>query len=160
MAKRLGKTAGIVDVDSFPRMRKVATIKVDREKMGVAGVTMYDVNRSLVTYTNNSEFPVLGGPLHFTVELPGGMDKESKDFVRDLEILPIDCVNPLVNLMLRDFAKVSMTSALSGSIPHEDGRRCVLITANLEGRNQEEARTDIRRLAPDLAEEGVHIDVE
>jgi multidrug efflux pump subunit AcrB len=160
MAKRLGKSAGIVDVDSFPRMRKVPTIKVDREKMGVARVTMYDVNRALVTYTNDSKIPILGGALHFTLELPGGMDKHSKHFVEDLEILPIDSVNPLANLMIRDVAQVSMTSALSGSIPHEDGRRCVIITANLEGRTQEEARTDIRRLALDLAEEGVHIDVE
>ncbi|MGH7173779.1 MAG: efflux RND transporter permease subunit [Gemmataceae bacterium] len=161
LCKRLRKTTGIVDVDRFPKMRKMATIEVDREKAAAAGVTMLDVNRALAAPSiNKMAFPVLGGPKRLTVEWPPFMGGELKDLVEILEIQGIEYVNPLVNLLLRDVAKVSMTSAPSGNIPHEDGRRCVLITANLEGRNQKEARADIQRLALDLAEEGVHIDVE
>lgn len=53
-----------------------------------------------------------------------------------------------------------MASAPSGSIPHEDGRPCVIVFANLEGRTPEEARIDIRRLTQELAGKGVRIEVE
>jgi len=94
------------------------------------------------------------------VDVPKCPGKNPKHRVEEIKKLPISHANPLVNLMIGDVASVRSIRVPGGIIPHEDGSRCVLITANLEGRTREEARTDVRRIARDLAKEGVPIEVE
>ncbi len=136
-------------------MRPEATIEIDWEKAGLSFATRLDVARALTAF-NEIELPISGTHGHVTIEGP----KLKLITLKDLEVLPLPSVNPLVNLMIRDVAKVSVTSAPSGRIPHEDGQPCVIVFANLEGRTLEQARTDLRRITEDLADTGVKIEVE
>ncbi|HEY7424613.1 MAG TPA: efflux RND transporter permease subunit [Gemmataceae bacterium] len=160
LCKRLRNTAGIVDVDLFPRMGKLAIVEIDREKAGLSGLTTRGIIRDLTAHADKVELPLLRRPWRLTVEVPKDHDNTPKQTIEDLEKLVFSTVNPLVNLMLSDVATVRLIDAPGGGIPHEDGRSCVIISANLEGRTLEEARTDIRRIIQDLGDKGVGIEIE
>ena len=85
-------------------------VDIDREKAGLSGVKVEDVGKALVMATSSTRF----SSLNYWVETKTGFDYLIEVLVpttrmttaADVETLPIETVNPLVNLMIRDVATV------------------------------------------------------
>ncbi len=160
LGKRLRNTAGIVDIEHFPRMGPVATVEVDREKAILSGVTTVDIVRALTAHADTIDLPIARQPWRLILEAPKVRGETRKPTIEELGNLPLASVNPQVNLLLRDVATVRLTSAPVGGIPHENGRPCVILFANVQDRTLEDARAAIKRLTQDLTGKGVRIEVE
>ncbi len=85
-------------------------VEIDREKAGLSGATVEDVAKGLVMSTASTRF----ASLNYWVDLKTGFDYLVQLQVpplrmekpEDVEILPVESVNPDVNLMIRDVATV------------------------------------------------------
>ncbi len=85
-------------------------LNIDREKAGLSGATVEDVAHAVVMATASTRF----ANLNYWIDVKTGFDYLVQLQVpplrmekpEDLEILPIQSVNPLVNLMIRDVATV------------------------------------------------------
>src|SRR5262249_38930254 len=81
-------------------------VDIDREKAGLSGATVDDIRNALVMATASTRF----ASLNYWVDVKTGFDYLVQlqipplrmDRPEDLETLPLESVNPLVNLMLRD----------------------------------------------------------
>ena len=85
-------------------------VTIDREKAGLSGAKVEDVANALVMATSSTRF----SSLNYWVDVKTGFDYLVQVQIpplrmekpEDVEILPLQSVNPLVNLMLRDVATV------------------------------------------------------
>src|SRR4029077_6865165 len=83
-------------------------VDIDREKAGLSGVKVDDVGKGLVMATSSTRFL----SVNYWVDIKTGFDYLVEVLVptvqmqsaADVETLPIESVNPLVNLMIRDVA--------------------------------------------------------
>ncbi len=111
-------------------------VEIDREKAGLSGVTPEDVGKALVMATSSTRFR----SLNYWVEARTGFDylvqiqmpPTAMTTPQDIERLPLAPVNPLVNLTIRDVAKVS-TSVRPGELDRDMSQRYLTLTANVEG---------------------------
>ena len=97
---------------SFDQTLDYPTVEVDidREKAGLSGASVTDVARALVMATASTRF----ANLNYWVDVKTGFDYLVQIQIpplrmekpEDIEILPLESVNPLVNLLIRDVAKV------------------------------------------------------
>lgn len=136
----------IVQAQDYPTIE----VRVDREKAGIAGVTMLDVSRSMVTATASSRYvspnfwrdPATGQGYIVQVQVP--VTKMTSP--RDLELVPVKGHNnPYHNghtsgmngsvakpVLLRDIA-IIRESTMPGEVDRYNMRRMISIVANVQG---------------------------
>ena len=107
-------------------------VTIDREKAGLSGADVEDVKNALVMATSSTRF----SNLNYWVDNKTGFDYLVQlqipplrvEKAEDVEILPLETVNPLVNLMVRDVATVQ-TGVRPGEIDRDMSQR----VCNLDG---------------------------
>ncbi len=123
-------------------------VEIDREKAGLSGVTVEDVGKALVMATSSTRFR----SLNYWVENKTGFDylvqiqmpPTAMTTPQDVERLPLAPVNPLVNLTIRDVAKVS-TSVRPGELDRDMSQRYLMLTANVEGEDMGRASRQVEQ---------------
>jgi multidrug efflux pump subunit AcrB len=121
-------------------------VEIDREKAGLSGVTAADVGKALVMATSSTRFR----SLNYWVETKTGFDylvqiqmpPTAMTSPQDIERLPLTPVNPLVNLTIRDVAKVR-TSIRPGELDRDMSQRYLTLTANVEGEDMGRASRQV-----------------
>ena len=111
-------------------------IDIDREKAGLSGAKVEDVANALVMATASTRF----SNLNYWIDQKTGFDYLVQlqipplrmEKPEDLETLPLESVNPLVNLMLRDVATVRK-GVRPGELDRSMSQRYLTLTANVEG---------------------------
>ncbi len=111
-------------------------VTIDREKAGLSGATVEDVAHALVMATASTRF----ANLNYWVDVKTGFDYLVQIQVpplrmekpEDVETLPLESINPLVNLMIRDVATVRR-GVRPGELDRDMSQRYVTLTANVEG---------------------------
>jgi multidrug efflux pump subunit AcrB len=132
-------------------------VDIDREKAGLSGVSVEDVGKALVMATSSTRFR----SLNYWVETKTGFDylvqiqvpPQKMTNPQDVERLPLETVNPLVNLMVRDVVKDGKvrTSYRPGEYDRDMSQRYLTLTANVEGEDMGRAS---RQVAEALASAG------
>ena len=133
-------------------------VEIDREKAGLCGAKVEDVAKALVMATASTRFATL----NYWIDIKTGFDYLVQLQVpplrmekpEDVETLPVESVNPLVNLMIRDVAMVRR-GVRPGEIDRDMSQRYVTLTANVEGEDMGRASRQVaagarrrRRAAP------------
>ena len=111
-------------------------VVIDREKAGLSGVTVDDVAHAMIMATSSTRFT----NLNYWVDVKTGFDYLVQIQVpplrletpEDIGTLPLESVNPLVNLMIRDVAEVRQGTR-PGEVDRDMSQRYLTITANVEG---------------------------
>ena len=130
-------------------------VDIDREKAGLSGTRVQDLARALVMATASTRFT----NLNYWVNVKTGFDyliqlqipplKMKK--AKDIEDLPLESVNPLVNLMVRDVATVR-TGVRPGEIDRDMSQRYVTLVANVEGEDMGRASRQVTQSIADAGE--------
>ncbi len=123
-------------------------VTIDREKAGLSGAKVSDVAHAIVMATASTRF----ASLNYWIDVKTGFDYLVQlqipplriDKPEDIETLPVDSVNPLVNLMIRDVAKVQR-GVRPGEIDRDMSQRYVTLTANVEGEDMGRASDQVAR---------------
>src|SRR5271157_4980153 len=129
-------------------------VEIDREKAGLSGAKVEDVAHALVMATASTRF----ASLNYWIDVKTGFDYLVQLQVpplriekpEDVETLPLDSVNPLVNLMIRDVAMVRR-GVRPGEIDRDMSQRYVTLVANVEHEDMGRAS---RQVAEALASAG------
>ena len=147
IADRMKRNSFLRDIQ-FEQQLDYPTVEVDidREKAGLSGATVQDVAHALVMATASTRFTNLNywidnkTGFDYLVQLqipPLRMDKAG-----DVETLPLESVNPLVNLMVRDVATVSR-GVRPGEIDRDMSQRYLTLVANVEGEDMGRAAREV-----------------
>jgi multidrug efflux pump subunit AcrB len=123
-------------------------VTIDREKAGLSGAKVEDVARALVMATSSTRFT----NLNYWVDVKTGFDYLVQiqvpplvmEKAEDVEILPLQSVNPLVNLMVRDVAQVR-TGVRTGEFDRSTSQRYLTLTANVEGEDMGRASGQVQQ---------------
>ncbi|HWG42237.1 MAG TPA: efflux RND transporter permease subunit [Gemmataceae bacterium] len=123
-------------------------VDIDREMAGLVGITVEHVKRSLVMATSSTRFT----NLNYWINAKTGFDYLVQIQVpplrmekpEDVEELPLESVNPLVPLMVRDVAKVH-TSMRPGEYDRDMSQRYLTVIANVEGEDMGRAASQVRQ---------------
>ena len=129
-------------------------VNIDREKAGLSGAKVEDVAHALVMATASTRF----ASLNYWIDVKTGFDYLVQLQVpplriekpEDVETLPVESVNPLVNLMIRDVAMVRR-GVRPGEIDRDMSQRYVTLVANVEHEDMGRAS---RQVAAALASAG------
>ncbi|MBV8309602.1 MAG: efflux RND transporter permease subunit [Planctomycetaceae bacterium] len=129
-------------------------VNIDREKAGLSGAKVEDVAHALVMATASTRF----ASLNYWIDVKTGFDYLVQlqipplrmEKPEDVETLPVESVNPLVNLMIRDVAMVRR-GVRPGEIDRDMSQRYLTITANVEHEDMGRAS---RQVAAALASAG------
>jgi multidrug efflux pump subunit AcrB len=121
-------------------------VVIDREKAGLSGATVDDVRNALVMATASTRF----ANLNYWVDVKTGFDYLVQlqvpplrlDKPEDVEILPVESVNPEVNLMVRDVATVQR-GVRPGEVDRDMSQRYVTLIANVEGEDMGRASRQV-----------------
>ena len=123
-------------------------VVIDRERAGLSGLTVEDVAGSVLITTSSSRYvarnywrdPKTGVDYQVEVVVP----TQRMDSPQQVETVPLKPVNPNLNLMVRDVARVK-----SGSMPGEIDRSTMQpylsVTANVEGEDLGRAARQIEQ---------------
>lgn len=144
-------------------------VNIDREKAGLSGATVDDVRRALVMASSSTRF---SNP-NYWVDIKTGFDYlvqlqmsplESGPVIlrpEDVGILPLESVNPLVNLMVRDVATVRQGVRL-GEVDRDMSQRYLTITANVEGEDLGRASRQVSQAITAAGEppRGVRVEIQ
>jgi multidrug efflux pump subunit AcrB len=111
-------------------------VEIDRERAGLSGVTAQQVANAVVVTSSSSRFvarnfwsdPTNGVSYQVQVEVP----TPQMNSPAQLETVSLAMVNPDLNLMIRDVARVGK-GTMPGEIDRTTMQRYVSITANVEG---------------------------
>jgi len=111
-------------------------VEIDREKAGLSGATVEDVRNALVMATASTRF----ANLNYWIDVKTGFDYLVQVQVpplrmakaQDVEMLPLESINPEVNLMVRDVATVR-EGVRPGELDRDMSQRYVTLVANVEG---------------------------
>jgi multidrug efflux pump subunit AcrB len=123
-------------------------VSIDREKAGLSGATVEDVRQALVMSTASTRF----SNLNYWVDIKTGFDYLVQlqvpplriDKPEDVETLPLESVNPLVNLMVRDVATVSR-GVRPGELDRDMSQRYITLIANVEGQDMGRASAEVAK---------------
>jgi multidrug efflux pump subunit AcrB len=123
-------------------------VDIDREKAGLSGVKVEDVGQGLVMATSSTRFL----SVNYWIDVKTGFDYLIEVLVppvrmtsaADVETLPIESVNPLVNLMVRDVATVRQ-GVRPGEYDRSMSQRYLTLTANVEGEDMGRASSQVAR---------------
>jgi multidrug efflux pump subunit AcrB len=121
-------------------------VNIDREKAGLSGVRVEDVGKGLVMATSSTRFL---SP-NYWVDEKTGFDYLIEILVpptrmtsaADVETLPLESVNPLVNLMVRDVATMRQ-GVRPGEYDRSMSQRYLTLTANVEGEDMGRASRQV-----------------
>ena len=121
-------------------------VTIDREKAGLSGAKVSDVAHALVMATASTRF----ASLNYWIDVKTGFDYLVQlqipplriEKPEDVETLPVNSVNPLVNLMIRDVATVRR-GVRPGEIDRDMSQRYLTLTANVEGEDMGRASTQV-----------------
>jgi multidrug efflux pump subunit AcrB len=165
VARELKRIPSLRDVQ-FEQTLDYPTVEVDidREKAGLSDVTVQDVRKALVMATSSTRFT----DLNYWIDVRTGFDylvevlapPEKMVKPEDVEILPIDSVNPLVNLMIRDVATVRL-GVRPGEYDRVMSQRYLTVTANVEHEDIGRASRQVSRAIAKAGSppEGVRIEM-
>jgi multidrug efflux pump subunit AcrB len=125
-----------------------AEIVIDREKAGLSGATVEDVKHALVMATSSTRFT----NLNYWVDVRTGFDYLVQlqvpplriDKPEDIETLPLESINPVVNLMVRDVASVRK-GVRPGELDRDMSQRYVTLIANVEGEDMGRASRQVQK---------------
>ncbi|MBV8264950.1 MAG: efflux RND transporter permease subunit, partial [Planctomycetaceae bacterium] len=123
-------------------------VVIDREKAGLSGAKVEDLVHALVMATASTRFT----NLNYWVDVKTGFDYLVQlqipplrlDKPEDVETLPLESVNPLVNLMVRDVASV-YKGLRPGELDRDMSQRYVTLVANVEGEDMGRASRQVAR---------------
>ena len=123
-------------------------VTIDREKAGLSGAKVEDVAHALVMATASTRF----ASLNYWVDVKTGFDYLVQlqippmrlDKPEDIETLPLESINPLVNLMVRDVATVRQ-GVRPGELDRDMSQRYLTLTANVEGEDMGRASRQVAR---------------
>jgi multidrug efflux pump subunit AcrB len=123
-------------------------VDIDREKAGLSGAKVDDLAHALVMATASTRF----ASLNYWVDVKTGFDYLVQlqipplrlDKPEDVETLPIQSVNPLVNLMIRDVATVRKGVRV-GELDRDMSQRYLTLTANVEGEDMGRAARQVEQ---------------
>jgi multidrug efflux pump subunit AcrB len=121
-------------------------LEIDREKAGLSGATVEDLAHALVMSTASTRF----ASLNYWIDVKTGFDylvqlqipPQQMDRVEDIETLPLESVNPLVNLMVRDVATVHR-GVRPGELDRDMSQRYLTLVANVEGEDMGRASRQV-----------------
>jgi multidrug efflux pump subunit AcrB len=121
-------------------------VTIDRERAGLSGAKVSDVAHALVMATASTRF----SNLNYWIDVKTGFDYLVQlqisplriDKPEQVETLPVDSVNPLVNLMIRDVAGVKK-GVRPGEIDRDMSQRYLTIIANVEGEDMGRASRQV-----------------
>ncbi len=121
-------------------------VDIDREKAGLSNINVQQAGNGVIVATSSSRFIAL----NYWQDVKTGFDYQVEVLVPtmrmttadEVETLPIDQVNHLVNLMVRDVATVR-TSTMPGEIDRAVSQRFLGITANVEGEDMGRASRQV-----------------
>ncbi len=138
------KDVGFVQQLDYPTVE----LDIDREKAGLSGAQVEDVGHAVVMATSSTRF----ASLNYWIDVKTGFDYLVQIQVpplriekpEDVETLPVESVNPLVNLMIRDVASVKK-GVRPGEIDRDMSQRYVTLTANVEGEDMGRAADQVAR---------------
>jgi multidrug efflux pump subunit AcrB len=127
-------------------------IEIDREKAGLSGATVEDVRKAIVMAACSTRFTNLnywvdvktGFDYLVQVQMPPLEAGSALEKPEDIEILPLESVNPLVNLMVRDVATVRQ-SVRPGELDRDMSQRYLTLTANVEGEDMGRAARQVHQ---------------
>jgi multidrug efflux pump subunit AcrB len=141
-------------------------VEIDRELAGLSGITIDNVKHSLIMATSSTRFTNLNYWINdktgfdYLVQIqvpPLRMDK-----VEDIEELPLESVNPLVPLMVRDVLKDGQvhTSTRPGEYDRDMSQRFLTVIANVEGEDMGRAASQVRKAVKDAGAppRGIHVE--
>ncbi len=123
-------------------------VNIDREKAGLSGATVEDVAHALVMATSSTRFT----NLNYWIDVKTGFDYLVQIQIpplrmekpEDLETLPLQAVNPLVNLLVRDVATVRK-GLRPGELDRDMSQRYLTLIANVEGEDMGRASSQVAR---------------
>jgi multidrug efflux pump subunit AcrB len=123
-------------------------VDIDREKAGLSGAKVDDVAKALIMSTASTRF----ASLNYWIDVKTGFDYLVQVQIpplrmekpEDVETLPIQSVNPLVNLMIRDVATVRR-GVRPGELDRDMSQRYLTLTANVEGEDMGRASGHVAR---------------
>jgi multidrug efflux pump subunit AcrB len=138
-------------------------VEIDREKAGLSGAKVEDVAHALVMATASTRF----ASLNYWIDVKTGFDYLVQLQVpplrmekpEDVETLPLESVNPLVNLMIRDVAMVRQ-GVRPGEIDRDMSQRYLTLTANVEGEDMGRAGRQVQEAIDSAGEVPRGVDVE
>jgi multidrug efflux pump subunit AcrB len=149
IAAEMRKIGSLRDV-SFEQQLDYPTVEVefDREKAGLSGASIDDLAHALVMATASTRF----ANLNYWIDIKTGFDYLVQVQVpplrmekpEDIEILPLESVNPLVNLMVRDVASVR-TGVRAGELDRDMSQRYLTVAANVEGEDMGRAARSVQK---------------
>jgi multidrug efflux pump subunit AcrB len=121
-------------------------VDIDREKAGLSGATVDDVRHAIVMATASTRF----ANLNYWVDVKTGFDYLVQvqvpplqiEKAEDVGILPIQAVNPEVNLLIRDVASVRR-GLRPGELDRDMSQRYLTLTANVEGEDMGRASDQV-----------------
>jgi multidrug efflux pump subunit AcrB len=130
-------------------------VDIDREKAGLSGVTVENVGKALVMATSSTRF----SSLNYWVDVKTGFDYLIEVLVpparmttaADVETLPVESVNPLVNLLIRDVATVRQ-SVRPGEYDRSMSQRYLTVTANVEGEDMGRASRQVQTVLDNVGD--------
>ncbi|REK10008.1 MAG: AcrB/AcrD/AcrF family protein [Planctomycetota bacterium] len=147
--QQMAKISFLRDVE-FEQTLEYPTVEVniDRQKAGLSGVTMEQAGNAAIVATSSSRFialnywknPATGFDYQVEVFVPPRRMKSAEDVAR----LPIEQINDVVNLMVRDVATVKEGFAV-GEYDRVSSQRYLSITANVEGESMGTAARQVSR---------------
>jgi multidrug efflux pump subunit AcrB len=123
-------------------------VEIDRERAGLSGVTAQQVANAVVVSSSSSRYVTRifwvdaknGNSYQVQVEVPTPQMNSSGQ----LETVSLGQVNPELNLMIRDVARVGQ-GTMPGEIDRTSAQRYVSITANIEGEDLGRAARQIEQ---------------
>jgi multidrug efflux pump subunit AcrB len=138
-------------------------VEIDRERAGLSGVTAQQVGDAVVVATSSSRYvarnfwrdPKTG--IDYQVEVLVPMPRMNSP--AQVETIPLRMVNPDLNLLIRDVAKVGK-GAMPGEIDRSTMQRYVSVTANVEGEDLGRAARQIDQAIADAGQppKGVRVE--
>ncbi|HJT35864.1 MAG TPA: efflux RND transporter permease subunit [Pirellulales bacterium] len=133
-------------------------VEIDREKAGLSGATVDDVRNALDMATTSTRFT----NLNYWIDVKTGFDYlvqvevPPKRLVapEDVEILPINTVNPDLNLMVRDVIVGNRIrkGVRPGELDRDMSQRYLTITANVEGEDLGRAARQVQQIIDSAGE--------
>jgi multidrug efflux pump subunit AcrB len=122
-------------------------LMIDRERAGLSGATVADVRDAIVMATASTRF----ANLNYWIDNRTGFDYLVQMQVpplrmnrtEDVGTLPLESVNPLVNLMIRDVATVH-EGVRPGEVDRDMSQRYVTLMANVEGEDMGRAAAQVQ----------------
>jgi multidrug efflux pump subunit AcrB len=148
----------LAEMKSIPSLRDVRfqqeleyptiPVEIDRERAGLSGATAGQVADAVVVSSSSSRYiarnywidPKNGIDYQVQVEIP----TQRMNSPVQVETVPLRMVDPDLNLMIRDVARVGK-STMPGEIDRTTMQRYVSITANVEGEDLGRASRQIER---------------